>query len=90
MASPLWRSHSEAHDYQDAALKGKASERSEVWDGAPFSTDSSHDLPKTSDLNSTPSRAGHFQLSLRKQLLWPNYLLEDVQSHFYKAVIKKA
>lgn len=45
------------------------------------------DLPKTSDLNSKPSGAGPFQLSLRKQLLWPNCLLEDVQSHFYKAVI---
>lgn len=76
--------------YQDAALKGKASVRSEVWDGAPFSTDSSHDLPKTfSDLNSKPRGAGHFQLSLRKQLLWPNCLLEDVQSHFYKAIIKR-
>lgn len=86
----LWRSLRGPWLYQDAALKGKASVRSEAWDGALFSTDSSHGLPKTfSDLNSTPSGAGHFQLSLRKQPLWPNCLLEDVHSHFYKAIIKR-
>lgn len=90
VVSSLWRSLRGPWLYRDAALKGKASVRSEAWDDALFSTDSSHDLPRTfSDLNSTSSGAGHFQLSLRKQPLWPNCLLEDVHSHFYKAIIKR-
>lgn len=89
VASSLWRSHSEAHD----STKMQPSRVRPVWEvrrGSPVLNRFQSRSAKTfSDLNSMPSGAGHFQLSLRKQPLWPNCLLEDVQSHFHKAIIKR-